>query len=123
MPFNHQFGEYLETDGARIYYEDSGRKDRPALLFLHGGLGNIAEFNAILPELETKFRVAGIDSRGHGKSTLGAGELTYEQLQKDVEHVLRHLGVSSVSIIGFSDGGITGLRLAASSSLTMENLW
>jgi pimeloyl-ACP methyl ester carboxylesterase len=91
-------------------------------LFLHGGMSNIEEFNAILPDLEGKFRIIGIDSRGQGKSTFGTGELTYAQLQKDVEHVLQHLGVNLVSVIGFSDGGITALRLAASSSLNIEKL-
>ncbi len=80
MPFDHQCGEHIEIDGARIYYEDSGHKDRPTLLFLHGGLNNIEEFNVVLPELESRFRIVGIDSRGQGKSTLGANELTYAQL-------------------------------------------
>jgi pimeloyl-ACP methyl ester carboxylesterase len=91
-------------------------------LFLHGGLCNIEEFNPILPQLENSFRIIGIDSRGQGKSTLGTGELTYAQLQKDVERVLDHLSIENVVIIGFSDGGIVGLRLAASSSLRIEKL-
>lgn len=122
MPFNHQTGTHLEIDGARIYYEDSGERERPALLFLHGGMCNIEEFNPILPDLENRFRIIGIDSRGQGKSTLGTHQLTYAQLQNDVEQVLRHLDIRSVSIIGFSDGGITALRLAASSSLNLEKL-
>jgi pimeloyl-ACP methyl ester carboxylesterase len=91
-------------------------------LFLHGGMSNIEEFNAILPDLEGKFRIIGIDSRGQGKSTLGTGELAYAQLQKDVECVLQHLGVNAVSIIGFSDGGITAMRMAASSWRNIEKL-
>lgn len=121
-PFDHRSGEHLEIDGAKIYYEVCGNKEGPALLFLHGGLGSIEDFNGILPDLSGDFRIVGIDSRGHGKSTLGSGELTYERIQKDVLRVLEHLGIDVVSIIGFSDGGIVAYRLAALTSLRVEKL-
>ena len=36
--FDHDSGEHLTVDGARIYYEVCGNKDGPPLLFLHGGV-------------------------------------------------------------------------------------
>ena len=53
--FAHNSGQYLQVDGAKIYYETSGKEDSPALLFLHGGFGNIEDFNAILPDLDKEF--------------------------------------------------------------------
>lgn len=120
--FDHRSGEHLEIDGAKIYYEVRGNREGPTLLFLHGGLGSIEDFNGILPDLSGDFRVVGIDSRGHGKSTLGSKEPTYEEIQKDVLRVLEHLGIETVSIIGFSDGGIVAYRLAALTSLRVEKL-
>ncbi|HJX26910.1 MAG TPA: alpha/beta hydrolase [Thermoanaerobaculia bacterium] len=120
--FDHLSGEHLEIDGAKIYYEVRGNREGPTLLFLHGGLGTIEDFNSILPDLSGDFRVVGIDSRGHGKSTLGSGDLTYERIQKDVLRVLEHLGIDAVSIIGFSDGGIVAYRLAALTSPRVEKL-
>jgi pimeloyl-ACP methyl ester carboxylesterase len=120
--FDHNSGQYLQVDGAKIYYETSGKQDSPALLFLHGGFGNIEDFNTILPDLDKEFQIIGIDSRGQGKSTLGSKELTYEQIQKDVEHVLEHLNIDRFSIIGFSDGGIMAYRLAALTSMKIEKL-
>lgn len=120
--FDHHSGEYLDIDGARIYYEVTGNENRPALLVLHGGFGNIEDLNALLPDLEKEFKVIGIDSRGHGKSTLGTKALTYAQIQKDVERVLEHLNIDTVSIIGFSDGGIVAYRLTSLTSLTVEKL-
>jgi pimeloyl-ACP methyl ester carboxylesterase len=120
--FTHNSGQYLQVDGAKIYYETSGNEDNPTLLFLHGGFGNIENFNTILPDLGEEFQVIGIDSRGQGKSTIGSKELTYEQIQKDVERVLKHLNIDWLTIIGFSDGGIVAYRIAALTSLKIEKL-
>lgn len=120
--FDHNSGQYLQVDGAKIYYETSGKEDNPTLLFLHGGFGNIEDFNTIVPDLDKEFQIIGIDSRGQGKSTLGSKELTYEQIQKDIEHVLEHLNIDRLTIIGFSDGGIVAHRLAALTSLKIEKL-
>src|SRR5450631_83455 len=104
--FDHQSGRYLNIDSARIYYEMAGRENKPVLLVLHGGFGTLEDLNNILGELSYKFIILGIDSRGHGKSTMGLQELTYERLQKDVERVLEKLDINEFSIIGFSDGGV-----------------
>jgi pimeloyl-ACP methyl ester carboxylesterase len=120
--FDHNSGQYLQVDGAKIYYETSGKEDSPALLVLHGGFGNLEDFNSILSDLDKELKVIGIDSRGQGKSTLGSQALTYEQIQKDVERVLEHLNIAKLSIIGFSDGGITAYRLASLTSLNIEKL-
>jgi pimeloyl-ACP methyl ester carboxylesterase len=120
--FDHNSGEYLDIDRARIYYEVTGNENGPTLLLLHGGFGNLETFNTILPHLNREFKVLGIDSRGQGKSTLGSKALTYERIQKDVELVIKHLNIDTLSIIGFSDGGITAYRLASLTSLHVEKL-
>ena len=112
----------MEVDGAKIYYEVTGNNDCPALLFLHGGFGNIEIFNVLFPFLLKEFKVIGIDSRGHGKSTLGIEPLTYEKIQTDVERVLAHLKIDTLSIIGFSDGGIVAYRLASLTRLSIQKL-
>lgn len=85
----------------------------PPLLLLHGGLGSIMDFNPIAAHLMRNFYLLGVDARGHGRSSLGSAALTYEQCEADVMAVLRHIGVSSFAVLGFSDGGIVGYRLAA----------
>lgn len=120
--FDHISGQYFKIDDADIYCEVIGDEKNPTLLFLHGGLGNIEEFNDLISELPDQFRIIGIDSRGHGKSTLGLRELTYELLQKDVEIILNQLKVSNLTIVGFSNGGIVAYRLAALTSLRVDRL-
>lgn len=123
MPaFNHQDGRHIEIDSANIYYEIQGNPDGPALVFLHGGFGNIETFNAIAPHLSDSHRLIGIDSRGQGKSTLGTLPLTYRRIAQDVAAVLTHLDIEQCNVIGHSDGGIAALRLAATGAVKIERL-
>jgi len=120
--FNHKTGKYLEVDGANIYYEEIENAGKPTLLFLHGGFGNIEDFNPILHMFINDYHIIGIDSRGHGKSTLGTDKLTYKQLQLDVEAVINHLQLKNIDIIGYSDGGIIAYRLAAANRISIRKI-
>jgi len=121
--FNHMSGDYLHLENdADIYFEVIGKEDAPVLLFLHGGFGTMEDFNNLTDDLCNDFKIIGIDSRGHGKSTLGSKALTYAQIQDDVEKILDRLNILKLSLLGFSDGGIVAYRLAALSSLKIEKL-
>jgi len=89
---------------------------------LHGGFGNIEDFNSVLPMFANDYHIVGIDSRGHGKSTLGTGKLTYKRLQLDVEEVVNHLQLKDIHIIGFSDGGVIAYRLAAANNISIRKI-
>ena len=110
---NHQDGQRIEIEGAQIHVEIKGLHSGPPLVFLHGGLGSIADFQHLLPLLQDRFRLICIDSRGQGCSTMGHAPLTYERMAQDVRAVLRHLNVGPATLVGHSDGGIIALRLAA----------
>ncbi len=120
--FDHQSGTHLQTSGAEIYYEMHGDNGKPVLLLLHGGFGNMEDFNSILPWLGPKYTIIGIDSRGQGKSTLGTKGLSYDLIARDVEQVLTRLGVTTLSILGFSDGGIVAYRLALHAPFHFERV-
>ncbi|HEY7184712.1 MAG TPA: alpha/beta hydrolase [Blastocatellia bacterium] len=120
--FDHNSGAHIDIDGAKIYYEITGDENATALLFLHGGFGDIEDANSFLARLQGSFRVIGIDSQGQGSSTLGQQILSYERLQKNVEQILALLDIDTLSVIGFSDGGIVGYRLASLSGLNIKKL-
>ena len=122
VEFNHKTGNYLEVAGASIYYEVIENVGKPILLFLHGGMGNIADYNPIVPLFADNYHIVGIDSRGHGKSTLGTEKLTYKRLQLDVETIINHLQLNDISIIGFSDGGVVAYRLALSDKISIQKI-
>jgi len=120
--FDHQHGDYFENDGARIYFEVRGDQDAPSLLLLHGGFGSLEDFNPIFPALSAHFRLVAMDTRGHGRSTLGSRPLSYEQLQLDALELLEHLDIETAYIIGFSDGGIASYRVGAFACERVEKL-
>lgn len=120
--FDHISGKYLAIDEAKIYYETIGSTNNPALLLLHGGFGNMEDFNSLISEIEKEFFIIGVDSRGQGKSTVGKKQLSYELIQSDIEQLLNELVIDELSIIGFSDGGIVAYRLAAFTKLKINKL-
>lgn len=54
-----------------------------------------------------------VDTRGHGRSTRGTVPFSYALLAADALAVLDALAVPRAAVIGWSDGGIAGLLLAA----------
>jgi len=119
--FNHHSGETISIDGADIYFEEAGTRSGPPLLCLHGGVGSLDDFGKLVPAL-ADYRLIGIDSRGHGRSTFGDAPLTYARLEKDTERIVAELALDSFSILGFSDGGILGYRLASRMGARIQKL-
>jgi pimeloyl-ACP methyl ester carboxylesterase len=120
--FQHKTGQYITIENAKIYYEETGNKEGEVVVLLHGGFSNIEDLNSITPALADKYRIIGIDSRGQGKSTLGHPTLNYQLMQEDTEAVLKELDIDEVTVIGFSDGGIIGYRMAISSNVRIKKL-
>ena len=122
IQFNHEKGNYLQIDSAKIYYEEIGNSQKQPLIFLHGGFGNIEDFNEVIQLLDKEYRIIGIDSRGQGKSTLGIEKLNYERLEKDILEIIMKLNLENLIIVGFSDGGITALRLLSNNKINIDKL-
>ncbi len=122
IKFDHKSGEYFRVNDVKIYVECHGNSDKPVLLLLHGGFESIENMSLFAQVFSGDFYIIGIDSRGHGKSAIGDGTLTYQQLQYDVESILAQLNIDTVNIIGFSDGGIVGYRLASAKNIKVEKL-
>jgi len=102
-------GEYITLSNTNIYYEEYG-SGIPLLLF-HGGFGSIHDFQQVIPELSKNFRVIAVDSPGHGRSEQ-ADSLSFDLMADHYSIMIDQLQLDSVSIIGYSDGGITALLLA-----------
>ncbi|MCL2455376.1 MAG: alpha/beta hydrolase [Micrococcales bacterium] len=87
-----------------------GDTGRPVVL-LHGNSGSHREFDALVRRLPGRTLVA-MDSRGHGWSPRGSGDLTIASMADDVAQVLRLLDLHDVDVLGYSDGGNIALELA-----------
>lgn len=101
----------VEHDGARIWYAAYGAG--PAVILLHGGLGNSGNWGYQAPVLvEGGYRAVVIDSRGHGRSTRDEQPYSYERMAGDVLAVMDRLGIEKAALVGWSDGACTALILA-----------
>jgi pimeloyl-ACP methyl ester carboxylesterase len=103
---------WVEHDGARLYVEQEG-VGTPVML-LHGGLGHMGWFSELRSHLAQRYQVILVDTRGCGHSAMGVKGISYGQQERDVLAILKKLGIRQCTVIGFSDGGIFGMRLAAS---------
>lgn len=103
-------GRRLELNGASIYYEDHGVG--PAIILVHGGLGAGPEWRPVVSLLAGEFRVITPDSRGHGRSTNPAGELSYGGIAEDIAALITALGLRRPIVGGWSDGGQITMELA-----------
>ncbi|MGF7150771.1 pimeloyl-ACP methyl ester carboxylesterase [Sphingomonas zeicaulis] len=101
----------VSTGGADIWYGSVG--EGTPILLLHGGRSSSRAWDRQVPALVAAgFRVILIDTRGHGRSTLGQQSLSYDLFARDVLAVMDHLRVERAHVVGWSDGGITALVLA-----------
>lgn len=109
---NPAAGHYVNAGDARMYYEVYG-KGKPVVL-LHGGIfGSTYEMYPFIDSLSKQYQVMAVSTRGHGKSELGKDAISYEQKANDVMAVINAMTKDSVVVIGFSDGGYTGFKLAS----------
>src|SRR5262245_5680467 len=100
------------NNGARISYSVDGPLDRPTLLFVNS-IGTTRDlWQQQIPALVGTYRIIRYDARGHGSSSVPAGDYTIEQLGRDALAILDAEDVTQAHVCGISLGGLTGLWLA-----------
>jgi len=106
---NPAAGHTFTHDGVELYYEVYGAGE--PVLMVHGNGLSIASLAAQIDHFREGFLVIAMDSRDQGRSGDSAGPLTFEAMTDDLAALIDHLGVGSVNVLGWSDGGIEGLLL------------
>jgi pimeloyl-ACP methyl ester carboxylesterase len=99
------------VNGTKIYFAQFGEAG-PAVLMLHGGLGNSNYWGHQVEELAKQCSVTVMDTRGHGRSSVTSPAFSYGLFAQDAIALLDYLQIPTTSIVGWSDGGVTGLELA-----------
>ncbi|MBS1978001.1 MAG: alpha/beta hydrolase [Bacteroidetes bacterium] len=109
IPYGSNNGKYIKILNTEIYYEEYGQG--PPLILLQGGMGGISNFALCIPELSKHFRVIAPDTPGQGRSGL-ADSMSYYLLAEYSSQLIDKLNLDSAYVMGWSDGGNTGLILA-----------
>lgn len=103
-------GERIVLRGFRMYVENHGAGE--PLILLHGGAGNGQQFVNQVPYFERFRRVIVPDACGQGRSGGRDEPLSYHALAEDVIALMDQFHLESADVMGWSDGGITGLDMA-----------
>lgn len=104
----------------QVYWEESGRPDGVAALYLHGGPGGSLGTGGYRSKFDPSiFRIIGLDQRGCGRSTplvtspgYDLGQNTTGDLIEDIETLREHLEVERWLVNGVSWGATLTLAYA-----------
>jgi len=100
------------ANGIRQHYYRTGG-DKPPLVLLHGFLEGALSWLRAAQSLEPDYDVIMIDARGHGRSEGIAGGFSQSLLNEDATGAMRMLRLGAARVLGFSQGGGTGIHIAA----------
>ena len=98
---------YLNVDGGRLYYEESGTG--PALILLHDGLLHSVVWDDMWPGLCAKYHVIRYDRRGYGRSDAAKARFSPEE---DLLQLMRHAKMERAVLVGCSSGSALAIDFA-----------
>jgi 2-succinyl-6-hydroxy-2,4-cyclohexadiene-1-carboxylate synthase len=103
---------FIVAEDLQYHFTRQG-SGRP-LILLHGFAGSSESWSALLPSLTAKFDVICFDLPGHGQSEAPAAaeRNAMERVAGDIIQILDAIGVSVVSLLGYSMGGRLALYIA-----------
>jgi len=115
-------GSYLDVDGQRIHYVETGQGD--AVLLLHGWNGSTFSMRRTIPDLAHRYRVVAIDLPGYGFSSRSENADYSTSAQADVvRSVLDRLQIDrAAAVLGHSMGGGVAMQLALRHPERVERL-
>jgi len=93
-------GEFVESDGARLYFEVDG--SGPALVLVHAGVANLRMWDPHVPVWSGDHTVVRFDTRGFGRTESEHVEFSN---RADLIAVMDHVGVERACLVGVSRGG------------------
>jgi pimeloyl-ACP methyl ester carboxylesterase len=115
--------DVVKVDGLNVHYKDTGPKDAPVVLLLHGFGSSLQTWDVWAAQLEKDYRVIRLDLPGFGLT--GPSPLHDYSERGDLAtltHFVDQLGVASYSIIGHSMGGKMAWSLAAADAKRVNAL-
>jgi len=100
---------YIKVNQVNLYYEVIG-KGKP-LIMIHGNGEDHEIFYELAKSLEKQYTIYLIDSRNHGKSQKNV-DISFDLMAEDIIAFCDKLMLDKIYFLGFSDGGIIGLKIA-----------
>jgi pimeloyl-ACP methyl ester carboxylesterase len=109
------FYRTVKVDGLSIFYRESGPKDAPVILLLHGLPSSSRMFQPLLTRLADHYRLIAPDYPGYGHSDWPDPkqfDYTFDHVAAVMDHFTEALGLSHYTIYMQDYGGPVGFRMA-----------
>lgn len=114
---------FVEAAGLRLHVRDTGPRDAPALLLLHGFAASLHTWDDWAAALEGRYRVVRIDLPGAGLTGADpTGDYSDERGLQVLLALMDRLGLPRATVVGHSMGGRLAWRLAAEQPQRVERL-
>ncbi|MBD2298239.1 2-succinyl-6-hydroxy-2,4-cyclohexadiene-1-carboxylate synthase [Nostoc sp. FACHB-190] len=97
----------------KFHYQLVSHPNKPYIIFLHGFIGQLDEFDEVIQLLGTEFSYLTVDLPGHGKTQVFGEDKYYniEQTAQALINLLDELHIPKCFLVGYSMGGRLALYL------------
>ena len=108
-------GKFIDAGGIQTYYLEAGQG--PHLVLMHGGgigIDAMLTWCNNIPVLADRFHVVAFDEIGFGRTAMPATATEFTKLRR-ADHaltVLDALGIDQAILVGHSEGGFMGTKIA-----------
>jgi pimeloyl-ACP methyl ester carboxylesterase len=103
---------FVESSGARLYYEETGSGD--PIVFLHEFAADYRTWEAQVRRFSRDYRCIAYNARGYPPSDVpeAGAAYTFEHQRDDLVRVMDALGTGQPHLVGLSMGAYTALQVA-----------
>ena len=115
-----QNGNFVETNGVKIYYETYGEGE--PLLLLHGFTLSGKSWEPWIEDLSKNNKLIIPDLRGHGNSTNPSKMFTHKMSAIDMYGLMDSLEIDKFKAIGQSSGAMTLIHMATMNTSRISRL-
>ena len=122
--FHSEQSNFVDVDGTRVHYQETGDPSAPPLILIHGFASSTLVWSKVFfPLAEAGFRVIAIDMLGFGYSGKPRnGEYTIPGQAKMLVGLLDELGIERATLVGSSYGGAVAATCALDYPERVEKL-
>jgi pimeloyl-ACP methyl ester carboxylesterase len=110
------------THGIEVAYDDSGIKNKPTLLFIHGLANYYGVWNWNIDTLKAHFRCIAIDLPGNGFSSRNGTNYSIDFYAGILIEFIIRLQLKNVVLVGHSMGGLIALKVALSKRIPLQKM-
>lgn len=115
--------DYRTVDGVRLHVRDTGPKDAPAIIMLHGFGSSLHTWEDWAQKLSVKHRVIRFDLPGAGLSGLDPkGDYSDARTLVLLGKLMDQLGINKATLVGNSMGGRIAWKFAATRPQRVDRL-